>query len=126
MRILGLLLLLCAGIVQAQGACVAGAPGVAATATLTFNAPTTNTDGTPIATPLTYTLYQGVASGAETKLQSGLTGSPVTINSGLTDGTTFYWYIIVVDAKGSLSAPSNEVCKIFPVGTPSTVALTAS
>src|SRR5208282_5540957 len=126
MRILGFMLLLCAAGAEAQGACTAGAAGVAPTATITFTAPTTNTDGTPIATPLTYTLYQGTTAGGETKLQSGLTGSPVTINSGLTDGTSFYWYIVVVDAKGNISAASNEVCKAFPVGTPSTVALTVS
>lgn len=121
-----LFLSLCLALPAYAATCVTGASGVAPTATLTFTAPTTNTDSSPIATPLTYTLFQGTAPGAEVKIASGLAGSPVTINTGLTDAATFYWYIEVVDAKGNISAASNEVCKIFPPGIPSTVVLTAS
>ena len=104
--------------------CIEGAAGVAPTATLTFTAPTVNTDGTPVATPLTYELYEGSTSGAEALVASGLSSSPVTVSTGLKAGTTAYFYIRVVDAKGNVSAPSNEVCKSFPASTPASVTIT--
>jgi predicted phage tail protein len=104
--------------------CIQGTSGVAPTATLTFTAPTTNTDGTAIATPLTYEIFEGSTSGGEALAAKGLAGSPITVNTGLKDGTTTYFYIEVVDANGSTSAPSNEVCKAFPAGVPNAVTIT--
>lgn len=122
---LGLLFaLLPALALAAAPTCVVGTGGVAPSATLSFTTPTANTDGTAIATPLTYNLYQGTSSGGETKVASGITGSPVTINTGLLDGTSYYFYIVVVDAHGTSSANSNEVCKTFPNGIPNTVVIT--
>ncbi len=115
-----------AALAQTAPTCVVGKSGVAPTATLTFTAPTTNTDGTPIATPLTYELFQGTASGQETLVATDLTGSPISVTTGLADGETLYWFIKVMDAHGTTSAPSNEVCKTFPAGTPSTVTITIS
>jgi beta-galactosidase len=118
-------LVLLASIAVAQGAtCATGTAGAAPVATLTFTAPTTNTDGTPIATPLTYILLQGTTSGGEVQAASGITGSPVTINTGLADSTTYYFEVEVVDAHGTKSAPSNEVCKAFPAGVPGTITIT--
>lgn len=119
-------LVLLAFAVPVGAACVTGTSGVAPTATLTFVAPTTNTDGTPIATPLTYTLYQGTTSGGEIQAATGITGSPITLNTGLADSATYYWYITVTDAHGTKSANSNEVCKAFPAGVPGTVTITVT
>lgn len=104
--------------------CVTGAKGAAPAASITFTAPTTNADGTTIAsgTAISYNLYQGTASGAEVKVGTALAGSPITVATGLTD-TTFYWYVTAVDANGE-SAPSNEVCKIFPASPPGTITIT--
>ena len=106
--------------------CVQGAAGVPPTATLKFTAPTTNTDGTPVNGPLTYTLFAGASSGTESQIATALSGSPVNVTTGLLPGTTVYFYIVAVDAKGNASAPSNEACKAFPVSVPGTVTITIS
>lgn len=104
-------------------ACTQGVAGVAPTATLTFTAPTTNTDGTPVATPLTYEVFMGPASGKEVLLSKGNTTSPIVVNGSLVDGNTYYFYIETVAADGEVSAPSNEACKTFPPGVPGTVVI---
>lgn len=106
--------------------CVTGTAGAAPSATLTFTAPTLNTDGTAVATPLTYTLFEGTTSGGEKQVATGLTGSPVTVTTGLVAGTTYYFTITVTDANGSVSAQSNEVCKALPKSVPGSVTITIS
>jgi len=106
--------------------CVAGTSGAAPTATLTWTAPTTNTDGSAIATPLSYNLWQGTSSGGETQVATGITSTTDTINTGLADSTTAYFEIVVVDAHGNMSAKSNEVCKSFPAGVPNAVTITVT
>lgn len=117
-----------ASLASAQAAtptCVAGVKGVAPTATVTFTPPATQSDGTafPSGTTLTYNLYQGTSSGAEVKVASSSSGSPITVNTGIVGATTYYWYVTVVDANGE-SAPSNEVCKSFPAPLPGVVTIT--
>lgn len=112
--------------VIAAPTCAVGTSGVAPTATISWTAPTLNTDGTPIATPLTYVLYQGTTSGAETALPTVISTSPITLTTGLSSGTTVYWYLVVKDANGTFSVPSNEVCKTFPPGVPKAVTITIS
>ncbi len=104
--------------------CTQGQAGLAPTATLTFTAPTTNTDGTPIAGPVTYNILEGTSPTDLAMVSKGVSGSPVTINAGLADGTTAYFAVVTVDAHGNLSALSNIACKTFPAGTPSTVTIT--
>lgn len=106
--------------------CVTGASGVAPTASITFVAPTTNTDGTTVVPPLTYNVYQSTSSGSEVKVASALKGSPVTVTTGLTPKTTVYFKVSVTDANGNESALSNEVCKTFPASVPSSVTITIS
>ena len=107
----------------AFGACVSGASGTPPGATISFTAPTKNTDGTAVTGPLTYNVYQGVASGAEVKVASGAAGSPIQINTGLSPNTTYYWYVTVVEGTGE-SGASNEVCKSFPASLPGVVTIT--
>lgn len=110
----------------AQAACVSGASGVTPTASITFTVPTLNTDGTAIAGPITYNLYQSSTSGAEVKVASALKGTPIAVTTGLAPKTTVYFKVSVVDANGNESALSNEVCKSFPASVPGTVTITVS
>lgn len=104
--------------------CVAGAQNVAPVATLTFTPPTTNLDGTPVVTPLTYNLYESTTSGAEAKVATGITASPYVIDTGIKGGTTVYFELTAVDANGNESPRSNEACKTFPVSPPNSFVIT--
>jgi hypothetical protein len=77
------------------------------TATLTWVAPTQNTDGTPVTTLSGYHIYYGTAPGALTQsiAISGATTTSYEI-TGLSSGT---WYFAVAAdaADGTESAPSN-------------------
>jgi len=85
-------------------------PGVAAFAsavnpTLSWTAPTANTNGTAITSALSYNLYQG-AKGAEVLVASGVT-SPYT--ASLASGLCFE---VTAVESGVESARSNEVCEL--------------
>jgi hypothetical protein len=84
------------------------------TAVFSWGAVTTYADGTaiPSTVPVTYNLYTGNASGAETLTQSGITGLTVT-TSGYADGTKVYGYVTAV-ANGVEGGHSNEASKSFP------------
>ena len=56
---------------------------------------------------ISYNLYRGTSGGGETLLQSGLTGTSFT-NTGLSNGTTYYYQITAVNSSGE-SARSTEV-----------------
>ncbi len=58
---------------------------------------------------VSYNVYQGTAPGAEgaQPVQSGVTGTSVTVG-GLSNGTTYYFDVVGVDAGGN-SPPSAEV-----------------
>ncbi len=104
--------------------CVVAKSGVAPVATITFTPPTKNTDGTAITGTLTYDLFWGTSSGGEKLLTSAITGSPITVDADLVDGTTYYAYVEAVNSAGIASAPSNEACITFPAATPDTVVIT--
>lgn len=107
--------------------CAVGASGVAPTANLSFPAVTLNTDGSAIAAPVTYNLYQGTATGAEVKVATALVaGTANVIKTGLLANTSYYWYVTAVDAAGSEGAPSNEGCKSFSKVVPGTTTITIS
>lgn len=110
--------------ILAAPTCVVGAAGQAPVVTLTFTAPTLNTDGTPVATPLTYNLYMSTSSGTEVKTATGLTGSPVSVTANLKPATTYFFTLTAVDKNGVESAQTNEVCKSFPASVPSTFTIT--
>jgi hypothetical protein len=89
-----------------QTATVTVVPASSGTATLTWSAPTTNTDGTPV-TPLSgYTIYYGTSQGALTHSISVGSATRNCEISGLTPGT--WYFAIAADAKnGTQSATSN-------------------
>jgi hypothetical protein len=69
--------------------------------TLTWIAPTANTDGTAITSPLTYRLYSG-PKGAEVYRRT-VTGTQATV----TDKKCF---TLIAVENGVQSLPSNEAC----------------
>lgn len=83
------------------------------TATLNWTAPTAYTNGTaiPSGTAITYNVYRGAASGAETLLTSGVTADTY-VDSAVSPGATYYYEITAV-IDGQESAKSNEASKTF-------------
>lgn len=118
----GLALFFLAATVHA--ACSIIAPvGSAITAQVNFSTPTKNTDGTTITAPLSYNIYQGTAPGAEVKVASGVSGTPITITTGLLPNTSYYWQVSVVES-GVEGPLSNEACKGFAASAPGAVVIT--
>lgn len=97
------------------------------TATVSWLAPITNTDGSPITQPLTYNVYLGQAATAAacslgaTPALTGITALTVTITTGLADGTTECAAVTAVEG-GVESAKSNIATKTFPPATPNSPA----
>jgi len=93
------------------------------TATLTWVAPTTYVDGTPVTAVLTYNIYQGVQGAAKTKSPTPVSGLTTTISTGLLSKTTYCWQVSASDGavEGALS---NEACKTFPASAPTAPSLT--
>lgn len=90
-------------------ASLAGTPS----AVLSWVAPTTFTDGSPLTGTVTYNVYQG-PTGAETLTTTGVTALTWSANpASLTAGSSICWTVTAV-VGGVESAPSNEVCKSFP------------
>ena len=60
----------------------------------------------------TYNIYRGTTPGGEnaTPIATGVTANTYT-DSGLTNGVTYYYYIVAVNSVGS-SAPSNEASAV--------------
>jgi hypothetical protein len=98
---------------------VAGAVRAAApSATVSWIAPTQNTDLTPITGPITYNLYEGPTTTITTAAaQTGITTVTLTTNIGAIDGTTACYAVTAV-VGGVESAQSNAACKTFPAATP--------
>jgi hypothetical protein len=116
MKILALVLTLFATLALGQ---------TAPTATLTWTAPTTYSDGTtiPSSVTLTYNIYQGISATSLVKVATGVTAVTSSINTGLADGTTYYWAVTAV-AGGLEGAQSNVGTKTFAAVAPGTVTLT--
>lgn len=100
------------------GAWFAHVHAQAPSVTLTWTAPTQNTDGTAITQSLTYNVYQG-PKGAEaaTPVATGVTALTWSGTAGLQPGTTVCWEVTAQDSGGE-SAKSAEVCKTFAPSVP--------
>lgn len=110
-----------AGVALAQSASVNKLTGQ--TATVSWTAPTTNTNGTAIASALTYNIYScpsGTAAGAAasscTQVTSGLTALTYTTAAFTTAGT-FNYAVTAVEA-GQESAISNLVSAVVTAPPP--------
>ena len=84
---------------------------VYATTNLTWTAPTTNTDGSPLTDLGSYRVYRGNSSGGAKTLLATVT-APVTAyqDSSTLEGLNCY-AITAVDLDGNESNYSNEACK---------------
>lgn len=107
-----LILLLMVGLLvplsEAQGAGVAY--------TLTWTAPTLNTDGSSITGAITYQVYTG-ATGKEVKFGNPVTSPPYVVTPTPAAGTTLCAYVTAT-VGGVESAPSTEACGTIPKSTP--------
>ena len=93
--------------------------------TLSWAAPTSNTDGSALIASLTYNVYQGSSATTLAKVQSALTAPTATISSGLTAGTTQYFAVTSVE-NGVESTQTTPVSIAIPQPVPNApTALTA-
>ena len=98
-------------------------------ATLTWNAPTTNIDGTPITYfSGDYRIYYGTATGNYSQLTNLNNSNSVVTKeiSNLTDGQSYYFVVTAINTMGNESGYSNEVTKTALSVTPTTYTITAS
>lgn len=93
-------------------------------AVISFQAPTTYTDGTPIpaGTAFTYGVYQAPQGQPLVKVAT-ITGTTTTITTGLTPGATFCFAVTAI-INGQESAQSNQQCKLSAFPVPSAVVIT--
>lgn len=87
------------------------------TATISWDAVTQNTDGSPIVGAVTYDLYQGNSPTTLAKVQTGLTGLSANVTTGLTPGATEFFSVSAV-AEGQESAEAVPVSKAIPALVP--------
>ena len=92
-----------------QTTITSSAGGPTGSATLAWDAPTTNVDGTPIAGLAGFKIYYGTASGTYTGIVDVGSVTNYAINN-LAVGT-YYFSVTAYDSVGSESDFSNEVSK---------------
>lgn len=99
-------------------------PAQAAVANLSWQAPATNTDGSPIANLAGYKVHIGTSSGNYSQhIDVGNTTSYST--SSLIDGSTYYFAVTAYDASKVESPYSNEASKTF-AALPTSYTITAT
>jgi hypothetical protein len=82
-------------------------------ATLSWNVPTTNTDGTPFADLSYFKIYYGTQSGSYTTTVNLGTATNYVVNN-LASGSTYYFAVTAVNSSGVESSYSNEANKTIP------------
>lgn len=87
-------------------------------ATLSWEAPTTNADGTALTDLAGYKVYYGKASGAYTEIKdvgpTDTPGTPEYTVADLESGSHYYFAITAYDTSGNESNFSEEVYKDIP------------
>ena len=91
-------------------------PLFAGSALLSWNAPSTNEDGTPLTDLAGYKIYYGTATGNYTYIVDAGNVTTYTFTN-LTDGLTYYFVATSYNAARLESSYSNEVSKIIPPST---------
>jgi hypothetical protein len=87
----------------------AGSISPSGSATLAWDAPTTNTDGSPLTDVAGYKVHYGTSSGNYTKVID--VGHVKTYKIEGLRSDTYYFAVTVYDISGNESAYSNEVSK---------------
>lgn len=78
------------------------------TATLSWSAPTTNTDGTPVTTLAGYHVYYGMTQGALTQSVQVIGATNTTYEiSGLKSGT--WYFAVTADAQDGAESPQSAI-----------------
>jgi fibronectin type 3 domain-containing protein len=72
-----------------------------------------------------YNIYRGTVSGHETLLQSGIS-TPSFADSGLTDGTTYYYYVTSVNSFGEGTSSAEVSVTPHPLAPRTPVGVTAT
>jgi hypothetical protein len=120
-----LLLAAFAAVITACAVIPASAQTASTSVTLSWTAPTKNTDGSAITGTLTYNLYQGPAAGPFVKVASNITGTSDVVTS-LSAGNCFAVTAVETgSATSTESALSNTSCDIVP-GSPSGLTITVT
>lgn len=101
--------LLCAAVLVLLG--LLESVAYAGTATITWSAPTANTDGSAITGVISYKVFGG-KQGAS-RLQIAAPGNTSFIHRDLVGGDTWCYHVTAV-VNGQESIPSNVVCKAIP------------
>lgn len=82
---------------------------------LTWNPPTTNTDGTPLTDLAGYKVYWGTVSGTYPNSVSAPLGSGYVVSGqNLAENQNYCFVVTAVNTFGRESAPSNEACVTTP------------
>src|SRR3990170_6672109 len=95
-------------------------PAHAGEAVLTWDPPTTNTDGTPLTDLAGYKIHYGTTSGNYTTVIDVGNVTTYTVTN-LTNNVTYYFATTAYDSSGNESGYSNEVSKTI-TGTADTTA----
>ena len=85
---------------------VTATPVTSSQINLTWTAPTTNTDGSPLYLK-EYRIYRGTASGGEVFYTGGVAGTAFS-DTSCAAGNTYYYQVRAMDLLGTQSAPSTE------------------
>ena len=84
---------------------------------LSWQAPTSNTDGSTVTDINGYRIYVGTAPNAYTRSDETVTEPAATVGS-LNEGQTYYFAVTAFDSTGTESEFSNEVSHTIPAATP--------
>jgi hypothetical protein len=90
---------------------------------LSWEAPTTRADGTPLTNIAGFTLHYGLTSG-EYAFTKAVGDQPMSAVSGLEPGATYYFAVTAYDYAGNESRFSNEVAVTVPLTVGQTPLLT--
>jgi hypothetical protein len=105
------LLIGCGGGVSATDVQPGSVPPATGAATLTWAAPSTNVDGTPLTSLAGYKVYYGTTPGVFASVDVGYTSSYQV--AGLTKGQTYYFTVTAYDSNGNESDYSTIVSKVI-------------
>lgn len=90
----------------------------AGTATLTWTAPTTRTDGSPLSAVASYNVYRGTSATTLTKLATVTAPATGYVDSAAINGATNYYAVSAVDSAGNEGPQSNVASKAVPLAPP--------